>query len=359
MEMIEIVVTVCALAQPSQCEEQHLQFAWQGSARQCVMTPQPYLAQWINEHPQMEHRALALRACRAGGRRPMRADQRARRDDFPEQDRHPSGRHGHSERDAGFVLRRRPLPRNRSGRSRTPEAWRRRAARSSTSAANRRARRDAGRPRPRSWPGIGRRGGDAGARARGAAVGRHLPRPTSRRARSTLGAVMVNDVWGLQQDPAMADTVAAAEAAVVIMHNRREKDATLDIVADMRRFFDHSLALAARAGIPDRHIMLDPGIGFGKTARQNIAAIARLGELADYGRPIMVGVSRKAFFGSRDPEGIQARDRGRARRHDRGQPRGGGGRRVAVSRARRRRARRGAERVRHDPQSRSVTGRRD
>jgi len=119
-----------------------------------------------------------------------------------------------------------------------------------------------------------------------------------------LGAVMINDVWGLQRDRAMADTVAAAEAAVVIMHNRSETDDALDIVADLRRFFDRSLALAIRAGIPDRHIVLDPGIGFGKTARQNIAAIARLGELTDYGHPIMVGASRKAFFGALIPEGL-------------------------------------------------------
>jgi hypothetical protein len=51
MQMIEIIVTVCALAQPSQCDEQHLQYAWQGSLRQCTMGAQPYLAQWINEHP--------------------------------------------------------------------------------------------------------------------------------------------------------------------------------------------------------------------------------------------------------------------------------------------------------------------
>ena len=119
-----------------------------------------------------------------------------------------------------------------------------------------------------------------------------------------LGAVMINDVWGLQRDPAMAETVAAAEAALVIMHNRSEKDDALDIVDDLRRFFDRSLALAIRAGIPDRHIVLDPGIGFGKTARQNIAAIARLGELTDYGHPIMVGASRKAFFGALIPEGL-------------------------------------------------------
>jgi dihydropteroate synthase len=119
------------------------------------------------------------------------------------------------------------------------------------------------------------------------------------------GAVMVNDVWGLQKDPAMADTVAGAEAAVVIMHNRGEKDESLDVIADIRRFFDRSLSLAMRAGIADRLIVLDPGIGFGKTARQNIEAIARLGELEDYGRPIMVGVSRKALFGSLIPQGIE------------------------------------------------------
>jgi dihydropteroate synthase len=113
-----------------------------------------------------------------------------------------------------------------------------------------------------------------------------------------LGAIMINDVWGLQSDPAMADAVAASDAAVVIMHNRVERDEAIDIVGDIRRFFDRSLALAARAGIPDRHIVLDPGIGFAKTARQNIEAIARLGDLKDYGRPILVGVSRKAFFGS-------------------------------------------------------------
>ena len=120
-----------------------------------------------------------------------------------------------------------------------------------------------------------------------------------------LGAILINDVWGLQKDPGMADTVAAAEAAVVIMHNRSEPDEGLDVVAELRRFFDRSLALAARAGIPERHVVLDPGIGFGKTARQNIDAIARLRELEDYGRPIMIGASRKKFFGSLVPAGLE------------------------------------------------------
>jgi dihydropteroate synthase len=113
-----------------------------------------------------------------------------------------------------------------------------------------------------------------------------------------LGAVVVNDVWGLQKDPAMADTVAAAGAAVVIMHNRAEKDSTIDIIADIRRFFTHSLTLADKAGIPRTRIILDPGIAFGKTARQNVDVIVRLRELVDFDCPILIGVSRKAFLGS-------------------------------------------------------------
>ncbi|MFL5084856.1 MAG: dihydropteroate synthase [Xanthobacteraceae bacterium] len=113
-----------------------------------------------------------------------------------------------------------------------------------------------------------------------------------------LGAIAVNDVGGLQKDARMADVVAAAEAIVFIMHNRAEKDEGIDIVAELRRFFDASLRLADAAGIPKDRIILDPGIGFGKTSRQNRDAIARLPELKDYGLPIMVGVSRKAFLGS-------------------------------------------------------------
>ena len=120
-----------------------------------------------------------------------------------------------------------------------------------------------------------------------------------------LGAILINDVWGLQRDPAMAETVAASEAAVVVMHNRAEKDRALDIVADMRRFFDRSLARAAAAKIPDERIILDPGIGFAKTSQQNIDAVRRLGELRDYGRPILIGVSRKKFLGQWSGNGAE------------------------------------------------------
>jgi len=116
-----------------------------------------------------------------------------------------------------------------------------------------------------------------------------------------LGAVMVNDVWGLQKDSGMADAVAAAETALVIVHNRVEKEASVDIVADMERFFDRSLALAAKAGIPRERIVLDPGIGFAKTSAQNRAAFAHVAKLKERGLPILVGVSRKRFLGSDAP----------------------------------------------------------
>lgn len=122
----------------------------------------------------------------------------------------------------------------------------------------------------------------------------------------SLGAVMINDVWGLQSDPAMADTVAEGEAGLVIMHNRPEKDAGIDIITDIRRCFDRSLAIAARAGIRKKRIVLDIGVGFAKSSRQNRDAIARLGELKDYGLPIMVGASRKKFLGSLTGDGSEA-----------------------------------------------------
>jgi dihydropteroate synthase len=112
------------------------------------------------------------------------------------------------------------------------------------------------------------------------------------------GAVLVNDVWGLQKDPALAGVVAAAEAGVVLMHNRAERDEAIDIVADMRSFFDRSLAIAAKAGIPRERVLLDPGIGFGKTARQNRDALLGIDALAAYGLPVLIGVSRKGFLGS-------------------------------------------------------------
>ena len=121
-----------------------------------------------------------------------------------------------------------------------------------------------------------------------------------------IGVVMINDVWGLQKDAKMAEVVAQTEAALVITHNRAERDGTVDIFADMRRFFDRSLVLAAKANIRDEVIILDPGIGFGKTARQNAEAVARIPDLKGYGFPILVGASRKAFLGSLTGDAVEA-----------------------------------------------------
>ena len=121
-----------------------------------------------------------------------------------------------------------------------------------------------------------------------------------------MGAAVINDVWGLQKDRDMAAVVAETDAALIIMHNREEKDERVDILADIRRFFDRSLALAAKAGVHEEVIILDPGIGFGKTSRQNVEAVARIPDLKEYGLPILVGASRKAFLGSLTGDGIEA-----------------------------------------------------
>ncbi len=111
------------------------------------------------------------------------------------------------------------------------------------------------------------------------------------------GASVVNDVWGLQREPEIAEVAARHGAGVVIMHNRRDVDAGLDILADVRRFFLKSLLIAERAGIPDDRIVLDPGIGFGKTLEQNVELITRLAELRAIGLPVLVGASRKSLIG--------------------------------------------------------------
>ncbi|MDE2578629.1 MAG: dihydropteroate synthase [Hyphomicrobiales bacterium] len=112
------------------------------------------------------------------------------------------------------------------------------------------------------------------------------------------GVCVVNDIWGLQKDAGMADAVAETGAAVVVMHNRAAVDAKIDIVSDMRRFFDVSLKRAEAAGVPRAHVMLDPGIGFGKTKEQNLAALKATDLFVrEYKLPILIGVSRKSIFG--------------------------------------------------------------
>lgn len=111
------------------------------------------------------------------------------------------------------------------------------------------------------------------------------------------GAKIVNDVWGLQRDPAIADVAAEAGVPVIVMHNREAADPSLDVIDELRRFFERSLAIARRAGILDDAIVLDPGIGFGKTPDQQLDALRRLPEICAFGFPVLVGVSRKSILG--------------------------------------------------------------
>jgi dihydropteroate synthase len=115
------------------------------------------------------------------------------------------------------------------------------------------------------------------------------------------GTAIVNDVWGLQRDPDMAKLVAQRGVPVIAMHNRESADPNIDIIAEVTAFFARSLEIAERAGIARDKIVLDPGIGFGKTPEQSIACIARLPEFKRFGLPLLVGASRKRFINSVTP----------------------------------------------------------
>ncbi len=126
------------------------------------------------------------------------------------------------------------------------------------------------------------------------------------------GAHWINDVWGLRADPDLAQVAARRQAPVILMHNRsKPANAELqdrlggryvgmqydDLVGDVCRELLESVALARAAGIPDSRIMLDPGIGFGKTVAQNLELLDRLGEIRALGFPVLLGPSRKSFIG--------------------------------------------------------------
>jgi dihydropteroate synthase len=121
------------------------------------------------------------------------------------------------------------------------------------------------------------------------------------------GAAIANDVWGLQRDAGMAALVAARKVPVIVMHNRDSVDPAVDIMKDMTAFFQRSLDIAAKAGIARDNIVLDPGIGFGKTPEQSMTALARLDELGAFGLPVLVGASRKRFIASVSPSEPDAR----------------------------------------------------
>lgn len=112
------------------------------------------------------------------------------------------------------------------------------------------------------------------------------------------GAHIVNDVWGVQREPAIADLAARTGAGLVIMHTGRERERDPDVITDQFAFLNRSLEIARLAGVSDNQIVLDPGFGFAKDTEENIALMDRFSELAAFGYPFLAGTSRKRFLGA-------------------------------------------------------------
>ncbi|MCY0095432.1 dihydropteroate synthase [Hoeflea ulvae] len=124
------------------------------------------------------------------------------------------------------------------------------------------------------------------------------------------GAHLINDVWGLQREPEIAQVAADAGAAVAIMHTGRERACLPDLVDDQFAWFAGSLEIARKAGISDEQILLDPGFGFAKDADDNIELMARFAELHRLGLPLLAGTSRKRFIGGLTGREAAGRDVG-------------------------------------------------
>jgi len=110
------------------------------------------------------------------------------------------------------------------------------------------------------------------------------------------GADIINDVWGLQKEPALADLAAQRSVPIILMSNQRDghcQDIVPAVASDLKRAIKQALS----AGVPWENTIIDPGIGFGKTQRQNLEVLQRLEELKTLGRPILLGSSRKSFIG--------------------------------------------------------------
>jgi dihydropteroate synthase len=117
------------------------------------------------------------------------------------------------------------------------------------------------------------------------------------RAAAEAGAAIVNDIWGLQRSPGIARLAAERSLGLVLMHNQDGSDYTEDLMAAVKRQLRASAALALEAGVPPERLVVDPGIGFGKTPEHNLVVLRRLDELRELGYPILVGASRKSFLG--------------------------------------------------------------
>jgi len=117
------------------------------------------------------------------------------------------------------------------------------------------------------------------------------------RAAADAGAAIVNDIWGLQHSPGIARLVAERGLGLVLMHNQDGTDYVEDLMSAMKRSLRASAAAALEAGVAPERLIVDPGIGFGKTPEHNLIVLRRLGELRELGYPILIGPSRKSFLG--------------------------------------------------------------
>ena len=110
------------------------------------------------------------------------------------------------------------------------------------------------------------------------------------------GATMVNDIWGLKVDPALAEVAAEYKVPIVLMHNQNTRR-YLDLLAEVSLSLCRSIDVARQAGVSDTQIIVDPGIGFGKTPDHNLEVLRRLDEFRTLGHPILIGTSRKSTIG--------------------------------------------------------------
>jgi len=111
------------------------------------------------------------------------------------------------------------------------------------------------------------------------------------------GATILNDVWSLQRSPAIADLASRRGCALVLMHNQEGTEYASDLMEEIKRVLREATRKAIDAGVSRERILVDPGIGFGKTADQNWEVMHRLEELKELGQPILIGTSRKSFIG--------------------------------------------------------------
>lgn len=111
------------------------------------------------------------------------------------------------------------------------------------------------------------------------------------------GAEIINDVWGFQRDPELADVAAHYDCPAILMHWDPERDRQKDLIGEMNRFFEKSLQIAEKAGISKSQIALDPGFGFAKDFNENYELLRRVDELHALGYPLLIGTSRKSMFG--------------------------------------------------------------